>query len=763
MRLKKFLLCVMAIVCLLTSLPLTTVYAITLEQLSTDSTSIDVHFHDDGADLTTLTKDNIFATLDGSPIEVESLGQAKQRTNYTFLLDISRSVKDNYMNAAKEQILEIYKNLNDEDLLSVITFGSEAKLVLDGTESYEEASEILNGISCNNWYTHFYEAINLMLDRLENTIDMHNVAVVVSDGLNTGDVTTSVDSLKSRLSGSGISLYALAVDSATSYAIDSFRKFVEVSGGKLFTFAPETCSSAMDELLLSVDTVWNVNLEVNPAYITGQPQTLYLQIGEFGTIQKTVILEAREIDTTPPAITNWQMDAENGTLALYFSEAMADLKDSSHYKITTGLEQTVVPVTVLEHTEDYVLLSIPDFTDIPGWRIDFIRLMDASANRNLLKDKILLLTPEITPEPTPTIEVTPTPDTTPTLSPDITGTPGPDVSPTPGGFGEKEPFATVLLNFLMKYAFIGIGVALIILILCMVIISNRKRRTPKHKIPTRHSSGTASSADSESSIEGLEEITSTDQQAGEFNPNTYGRKKTLRAKIFSFFLFGGKALKKKKLQESDVATAENASAIDLMNPDGTTQGDDATSKKSAGAGFIAGKLTEAFDLKLPSKKGSKNSSKDAAKNAPVDEAANETAGDSVEKVTDETTGDSVEKTTDMTASNSDETSKPAFKVTDTTVKSGSFSLSGVSKNRKQPRFSIPIKQNPKPAEAKIKNPEKLQEDVKTEKLMQDTAANTKPKYTGPSFSGPAKSKSYTSSKSKKTSISFGSNNKKKKN
>lgn len=471
MKFKKSFLYGMASACLCTALSCTPVHALTLEQLSTDSTSIDVYFHDDGVDLSSLSSGQITATLDGTEITITDFEQTKQRLNYIFLLDISRSVSEEYMTAAKQEILHIYENLNEQDLLSIITFGTEVHTVLNGTETLDEVRTILDGIHCEDWYTHFYDAVDLMLEQLEDVSDMHNIAVVVSDGINTGDASTTLDSLKTRFSGSGITLYALAVDTAEPAAISSFREFVEVSGGQLFTFSPDSCDQAMEDLLLSVDSVWNVGLEVAPELITGQSQLLEIQIGDHGTLEREVILEARELDVTPPTITEWTVDQTNKTLALHFSEAMADLKDPEHYRITNA-DQEQVPVTVLEYEESYVLLSIEGLNETPGWSADFVRLMDASANRNVLQSETLLLTPAVvvaTPEPT--LEpATPTP-AAPTQTP--------AVSTDPTDFDAKLfQFA----EFLFTYWYIFVGVLLLLLVLILWQIARLIRRSAKERI-----------------------------------------------------------------------------------------------------------------------------------------------------------------------------------------------------------------------------------------------------------------------------------------
>ncbi len=394
MQFRKFLTYSLASVCVLSSIPFLPAQAVTMEQLATNAESIDVYFSDDGSDLTTLNKENITATLDGNPLTVEDFALSEQRINYTFLLDISGSVPEEYMTAAKEQIMAIYANLEEADLLSVITFGDEVHTIIDGTETLAEVQTILDGVHCDNDYTHFYDAVDLLLSRLEGTSDMRNIAVVVSDGINTGDVNTSVATLRSRLSGSGVAIYALAVDAASYWAIYSFREFVQLSGGQLFEYSPETCAEAMTNLTDSVDKIWNVGIQVDPALITGEAQSLVVQIGDYGTIEQEVILEQRSVDTTAPTITSWELVPETGTLTLHFSEAMADLKNPEHYLITAP-NGNLAPVTVVEYTDDSVVLNIEGFDNATGWCAEFYRLMDASANRNLLEAEPIILTPEV--------------------------------------------------------------------------------------------------------------------------------------------------------------------------------------------------------------------------------------------------------------------------------------------------------------------------------------------------------------------------------
>ena len=163
----------------------------------------------------------------------------------------------------------------------------------------------------------------------------------------------------------------------------------------------------MASLTESVEKIWNVGIQVDPTLVTGEAQELVIQIGDYGTIEQEVVLEQRVIDTTAPTITNWEINPETNTLSIKFSEAMADLKNPEHYLITDP-NGNPAPVTVVEYTEDSVLLMIEGFDNAPGWRAEFARLMDASPNRNLLESEPILITPEIVEVPEQPVPEEPT-------------------------------------------------------------------------------------------------------------------------------------------------------------------------------------------------------------------------------------------------------------------------------------------------------------------------------------------------------------------
>ena len=79
--------------------------AVSLEQVQPVMPRIDVFVHDGDTPLETLAPEDISATLDGVPLRVEALQPSDQGIFYVFMLDISRSISEGHLTAAKDAVI----------------------------------------------------------------------------------------------------------------------------------------------------------------------------------------------------------------------------------------------------------------------------------------------------------------------------------------------------------------------------------------------------------------------------------------------------------------------------------------------------------------------------------------------------------------------------------------------------------------------------------------------------------------------------------
>lgn len=367
-------------VALLTTCTCTYAGAVSLEQVQSVMPRIDVFVHDGDTALDTLAAEDVSATLDGIPLQVESLLPSDQGIFYVFLLDISRSISESHLAAARDAVLRTYRQMGQSDQLALISFGNEVTTLLQGGESAAEVEAALDTIHSTDDNTRFYDAMNALVKTASSRSDMRRVAVVVSDGVDDTDVGMTQEELEMVLRQSGVAVYALAVDSADEAARNRFRDFINVSGGDLFSFSPEDMAQKLEELQLCIDQIWHLQLTAPSNTTDGQNHRLSIRFGELDTMDLDICPTQWVPDEIPPYPISVET-AGDGTVTVRFSEAMANAGDSGCY-ILKDLSGKAVHFILTTPANDCAVLHCQELTDPAGWTLELSGLTDASMEAN---------------------------------------------------------------------------------------------------------------------------------------------------------------------------------------------------------------------------------------------------------------------------------------------------------------------------------------------------------------------------------------------
>ena len=367
--------------------------AVSLEQVQPVMPRIDVYVHDSGTPLESLAPEDISATLDGAPLEVESLRPSDQGIFYVFLLDISRSISEAHIAAAREAVLSTYRQMGQNDQLALISFGNEVNTLLRGGESASQVEAALDTIHSTDNNTRFYDAMNTLVETASARNDMRRVAVVVSDGVDDTDAGMTQEELEAVLRQSGVAVYALAVDSADQTVQDHFRDFIRLSGGDLFSFSPENAAEKLNELQLCIDEIWHLQLTAPSNIADGQEHRLSVRFGQLDTLELDIRPTQWVPDEKPPYPLS--VNAGDGTVTVRFSEAMANPGDAQCYVLKNPSGKTV-SFTVSSAESTCAVLSCPELTDPTGWTLELSGLTDASMEANALAPCSLPLAEAVT-------------------------------------------------------------------------------------------------------------------------------------------------------------------------------------------------------------------------------------------------------------------------------------------------------------------------------------------------------------------------------
>jgi hypothetical protein len=377
---KKFL----VLIALLTCLLCVHASAVSLEQVQPVMPDISVFVHSDGQDFSSLKPEDISATLDGKALKVGDFAVSDEGIYYVFMLDISKSIKQDYLDAAKQAVLNTYKQLRPQDQLAVITFGDKVTVLLDGSESADVVSQKTAAIKCTDNNTRLYDAMATLVKTASAKADMRHVAVIVSDGVESSDEDITQEQLEQNLREGGVAVYALAVDTASDADTANFRNFVKVSGGELFVFSPSSAQQTLTSMLKQIDEIWAVKLTADSNIADGKQHDLEIKFGGFGTVSTQIAPTKWVPDDTPPYILSLDTDETAGTIKVVFSEAMEKLDDLTCYKLQAPSGTTAPALSLSSAEADSVTLAASGISKADGWQLAFSGLTDASMEKNAM-------------------------------------------------------------------------------------------------------------------------------------------------------------------------------------------------------------------------------------------------------------------------------------------------------------------------------------------------------------------------------------------
>lgn len=359
--------------------------AVETEQIQVSMPRVDVYLHTDGEALDTLPLEQISATMNGAAMEVESFQPSDQGIFYIFMLDISRSIPAEHLAAAKEAVHHACDGLRPQDKVALLSFGNSVNVLCDGSEPVETVLTKLDALSCTDDNTQFYTAMDTLVEMAAKGTDLRRIAVVFSDGIDDTDAGMSQAELENVLLQSGIAVYAMCIDTAQPQAVDSFRSFIRLSGGELYTFGASDGSAVLEELLGRLNNVWLLQL-LSTSETEGGQVSLHIQFGSLAEVNATLESAYWTADITAPYVTGVTLDAAAKTVTVTFSEPILNGEELSGYVLTdsAGTAVNIASAAYARSDRRSVRLTVPEVGAAGTYTIQISGQKDLSKNHNLL-------------------------------------------------------------------------------------------------------------------------------------------------------------------------------------------------------------------------------------------------------------------------------------------------------------------------------------------------------------------------------------------
>lgn len=353
---------------LLFSLSIETAYSaeqevVRVDQVYADLPEMQVYFHllDKNGEVVTRTvsESNVLLQYNSERAEVNSVqNAAASKTQVYFLLDISDSMPTSLFASIKEELLQLYQTHSQNEKYTLITFGKEVVVQLDGDESAETIESTIKSLQNTDTRTVLYDAVSkvgeLAAERSDYTRRMIYLFTDGEDWTVGGHTQNETQDL---IRQSGIPVYAFGVSSAQKKYLDALSELARVSGGKFTSVSTNTVAGTMAQTRAYADAGYVVSVTLKSNVVGAQNSAVALQVGD-ASDSRTVSIKNWQADNTAPVIV--EVQAEGSSLHIIFSESTLGGTAATDYIITCGSRKcTVDSVARVSDKEVELRLSAP--------------------------------------------------------------------------------------------------------------------------------------------------------------------------------------------------------------------------------------------------------------------------------------------------------------------------------------------------------------------------------------------------------------------
>jgi len=187
-----------------------------------------------------LSQANFSVAVEGQEIKdftVEPASSTTSPLSVLLAIDVSGSMKGLPITEAKKAAGIFLDQLEKEDFVSLMAFGSNVRRLTNFTKKRHEVREQLDRIKAEEKWTWLYQATYEALDYAAKAPTSRAVVVLLTDGKDEGSPRTEAEVL-GRIKGTQIPIYALGFGAQAQ--VDYLKRIAGASGGSFqFTPTPE--------------------------------------------------------------------------------------------------------------------------------------------------------------------------------------------------------------------------------------------------------------------------------------------------------------------------------------------------------------------------------------------------------------------------------------------------------------------------------------------------------------------------------------------
>lgn len=373
-----------------------TIYAndyINIEQVYINKPNIKVYLNSD----VNLLSSEISSYLDTEKLETLSVKNYKQTnygTQYIFLVDVSKSIKNNQMKKIKESLIDFTENLNLEDKFILLSFGEKIDEVLNGSESIEEQKNKINSLKNNQEGTLFYDALNKAIEvsqKKQIGYPDRKIAFMISDGVDYNVGGYTFNEILSNLSKSNLPVYSLGINNLDKNNLDIFGNLSRSSGGKISIVSENDLYENFNKLIREIQNIYVLDLKTNSNIVTGNSENLRIIVKSDNNIleKETIVFAKNWIPDTEKPIIKSLLQNSNNSINIIFSELVSGYDNVNNYNVTNS-KGVLIPVEkIIVNTNDNISIVFKDDIYKDNYTIKLTNISDISMEKNKINEDLI--------------------------------------------------------------------------------------------------------------------------------------------------------------------------------------------------------------------------------------------------------------------------------------------------------------------------------------------------------------------------------------
>ncbi len=239
-----------------------------------------------------LAASRITSTLGSFPTRVGSprLFDSADGIAYSFLVDISKSLRQNEFMEMRAAIDSWVARLGERDRVSLYSFGSSSRLLVDWTGRFDDVRSALSRLGPTDQQTLLNQALADALassDRKDSDLPGRRAIVVLSDGRDEGSALALEDIL-ARVRSSPTPIYTIGFSPSDranrERDLDVLRRLASNSGGSFYEANATSLTEAYREIERAITRVWQVDLVCDRCLANGNEYRLQVDLETQGRV-----------------------------------------------------------------------------------------------------------------------------------------------------------------------------------------------------------------------------------------------------------------------------------------------------------------------------------------------------------------------------------------------------------------------------------------------------------------------------------------------